>query len=445
MSLRVRLLAAIFLALLISFSLGAGLAAWRAARTTRDELAASLSNARQSTLAALADLPGGRAAEPELRRIVGAFDGSRHMRAALIDGTGAVTDTSHPADAKPPPGWFLHLVSPSLKTVVAPVSGVPGVAALRLQADPVSEAGERWAELRERLASFALFFVLAAVLCSFTVARSLRPLTSLAQGLNRLGRGETEAVVAEQGPPEIATLARAFNAMTAALHAAEAQNRRLSQQVLRIAEEERADIARDLHDEIGPLLFAITTFTAAIGRQVETGELAQVPAQLRSIQDATARLQQEVRDMLSRLHDGSQAPADLRLSLTELLAFWRSVRPETGFHLDAAGGTDEISDAVRECLYRAAQEGVSNAVRHGHPRNVTVHLATHSGNAVLTVRDDGGGGPENAGRGLPGMRSRAASLGGSVDVSRSAGWTVTVRVPLDAQAVAAANAEAVPS
>ena len=120
--------------------------------------------------------------------------------------------------------------------------------------------------------------------------------------------------------------------MAAALRTAEAQNRRLSQQILTIAEEERADIARDLHDEIGPLLFAITTFTAAIGRQVETGDLAPVPGQLQAIQDATARLQREVRDMLGRLHEGEQAPADLPAALGELLAFWRSVRPGNRIH-----------------------------------------------------------------------------------------------------------------
>jgi len=442
MSLRTRLLAAIFLALLISLSLGAGLAAWRAARTTHDELAASLANARKSTLAALANLQPGPGAEAELHRIVSAFDGSRHMRAALLDAGGVVRDASEPAAGPQPPEWFLHLVAPSLPPVTAPITGVPGVAGLRLQADPVSEAGERWTELRERVASFAIFFVAAAVLCSLTAARSLLPLTSLAQGLTRVGRGEPQPAVPEEGPPEIATLARAFNFMSAALQTAEAQNRRLAQQVLTIAEEERADIARDLHDEIGPLLFAITTFTAAIGRQVQTGELASVPAQLQAIQDATARLQREVRDMLGRLHDGAAAPENVPAALAELMAFWRSVRPETDFQARTGLGDAPLSDAVRECLFRAAQEGISNAVRHGRPRHVTVHAHVLNESAILSVSDDGAGGTENPGRGLAGMRARAASLGGTVDIARGNGWTVTVRIPLHQAANAAAPAQA---
>jgi signal transduction histidine kinase len=64
---------------------------------------------------------------------------------------------------------------------------------------------------------------------------------------------------------------------------------------------------------------------------------------------------------------------------------------------------------------------------------------------VLIVQDDGGGGPENPGRGLPGMRSRAASLGGSVDVAHGAGWTLTVRVPLAKLPIAAPAPEIVPT
>jgi two-component system sensor histidine kinase UhpB len=442
MSLRARLLAAIFLALLISLSVGAGLAAWHAARTVHDELTASMANARRSTQAALTNLHTGEAGADELRRLVAAFDGSRHMRASLLAPDGRVVALSEPAIAPAPPDWFLHLVAPALPAAITPVGVVPGIAALRLQADPVSEAGERWAELRERIVGFGIFFTIAAALCSLTVAHSLRPLISLAQGLARVARGETSAAVAEAGPPEIATLAHAFNVMAAALREAEAQNSRLARQILTIAEEERAEIARNLHDEIGPLLFAITTFTAAIGRQVQTNDLAPVPAQLQAIQDATSRLQRDVRDMLGRLHEGTQAPANLCAGLTELAAFWRSVRPDILFELDIATTAENLPEAARECLFRAAQEGISNAVRHGRPRRVDLRLDATAAGTTLIIRDDGPGGTglSGAGLGLPGMKARAAALGGTVTVAATPGWTLTMHIPCGTATLADAAA-----
>jgi two-component system sensor histidine kinase UhpB len=438
MSLQSRLLAAIFLALLVSFSVGAGLATWHAARSVHDELAVSLASARQGTLAGLANLAPGDAGATQLRRLLQAFDGNQHVQAALLDADGHVVLASTQGVGTGAPAWFLKLVAPRLKKVLAPVSSVPGVRAFRLEADAASEAGERWTELSERVASLGVFFVVAALLCSVTVGRSLRPLTALAQGFSRVGRGELRAELVEAGPPEIATLAGAFNRMAAALRSAEAQNRRLSQQVVTIADEERAEIARDLHDEIGPLLFATANFAAAIGRMVETGDLGAVPAQLRSIQDATAQVQREVRDMLGRLHDGETAPADLATAVAELASFWRGVRPETVFAAEIAASCARLGAAARECLFRAAQEGVSNAVRHGAPLHVWIGAQVCDGLAVLSVRDDGAGGVEGAdltqGLGLAGMRARAGALGGRVEIDRVGGWTVSVHLPLEAVA-----------
>lgn len=439
MSLRTRLLAAIFLALLISFSVGAGLAVWHATRSVHQELAAALAHARQGTLASLSELQPGADGEAELRRMVAAFDASRHVKVELLAPDGSVRAASLPVAEPRPPGWFLRLVAPTLPPVLAPVAGVPGIATVRLAADPANEAGERWGELREWLTGFAIFFLAATILCSLIVTRSLRPLTGLALGFARVGRGEHDAVLAEIGPPEIAILARAFNDMAASLRAVEAANRRLSRQIVTIADEERAEIARDLHDEIGPLLFAITAFATSIGRHVETGALAAVPAQLASIQDAAARMQREVRDMLGRLHEGGPedaAPADLTASLADLIDFWRGVRPETVFVSEVNLAATPLADATRECLFRVAQEGISNAVRHGRPPRVVLRAFVAEGQAVVAVQDDGAGGEEAPGLGLAGMRARAASLGGRVDIVRGAGWTVTVRLPLGTEQAA---------
>ena len=71
-----------------------------------------------------------------------------------------------------------------------------------------------------------------------------------------------------------------------------------------------------------------------------------------------------------------------------------------------------------------------------------MHAHVLNESAILSVSDDGAGGTENPGRGLAGMRARAASLGGTVDIARGNGWTVTVRIPLHQAANAAVPAQA---
>jgi two-component system sensor histidine kinase UhpB len=428
MSLRTRLLTAIFLALLISFSAGASVAVWQARHSVTAEQNAALDNAMQSLAAAVGNLQEGAGQAAELGRIVHAFDGSRHVQAEWVRADGAVAVTSRPAPAPPTPDWLMALIAPKLKPMVLSVAG--GAARLRLQSAPLNEAAERWAELRGRIAGFAFFFAAASILCSVIAARALRPLTVLAQGMALVGRGETALAVAAAGPPEIAGLARAFNAMAVSLRDAETRARRLERQIATIAEEERAEIARDLHDEVGPLLFAITTYAASIGRQMQIGETAPVPGQLDAIRQAVAQLQLQVRDMLGRLTPSGAEPADLAAALAGLVGFWRGIRPQTRFTLTVDAALGGLPEAGRDCLFRAAQEGISNAVRHGDAQHIEVTTTRLDGAIVLRVSDDGTGGAELAGGlGLAGMRARAASLGGMVEIRRPSGWEVSVHLP----------------
>ena len=416
MSLRARLVAAIVLALLLSFAAGAGLAAWHAARAVRTELAAALSTAGATA-----------AADPAPpQRIVAGFDGNRHIRARLTDSAGQTLAVSHPATTGIPPRWFQSAIAPTLAPVTLPTqSGL-----LTLTADATNESFERWSELREEVGLLALFFAAAVALCTLIASAALRPLTALASGLARLGVGAQDVRVPAAGPPEVASLAHAFNTLSAALQSARSQNIRLQTQAALLAEEERAGIARDLHDEVGPLLFAITAFTATIGRLAKEGDMAAIPPQLLAIQDATAAVQSEVRDMLGRLHDVAPHAACLADLLENLAAFWRRVQPALDLRLHIAPSAAAITGQASDTLFRVAQESLSNAIRHGRPSRVTIQVERTEDGALLCVSDNGQGGAEAPGYGLAGMRARVAAGGGQLDIAHGAGWTVTVRLPV---------------
>src|SRR6185312_17570697 len=90
------------------------------------------------------------------------------------------------------------------------------------------------------------------------------PIARLRAGFEALGGGDYAAQVAAKGPREIMALGEGFNRMTARLKILEDANRKLTGQMLAIQEEERAELARDLHDERGPFLFAMRLDAEAI-------------------------------------------------------------------------------------------------------------------------------------------------------------------------------------
>ena len=89
--------------------------------------------------------------------------------------------------------------------------------------------------------------------------------------------------------------------MTQQLATAATQNRRLNERLPTLQAEERADLARDLHDEIGPLLFAVGMTAATIERLADSGRVDTIPTQVAAIHDAVGRMQRHVRAILERL------------------------------------------------------------------------------------------------------------------------------------------------
>ncbi|MFW7269504.1 histidine kinase [Gluconacetobacter sp. Hr-1-5] len=420
-----RLLLALAVAAIIGFTAGSGLAAWQAARSIRVELAAALANAR-ADIAATPPQPAA-SATAWLTELCDSFDGNRHIQARITDQTGRVLHQSRLATGSRPPAWFLRATAPAMAPITLSPTGFPTGWRLRLQADATNEAAERWGELRVQIATITLLVVLIAGSCCVIVVRGLRPLATLSGAYARIAAGDEMVDLPETGPADIAGQAASFNRMARALRTATAQNRHLQDQLARVAEEERAEIARDLHDEVGPLLFGITTFAATLARSASEGRHDAIPAQIRAIQDATGSIQRTLRAILKRLH--ATPDGGLPEALTGIVLFWNNIAPHIIFTVSCAPSLATLDDAARAALFHVAQEAVCNAARHGHPSHIALKATRSEGRIILSIHDNGTTGTGTPGLGLAGMRRRLADLDGHLAISRDHGWTVTATLP----------------
>ena len=178
--------------------------------------------------------------------------------------------------------------------------------------------------------------------------------------------------------------------------------------------EERNRLAREMHDTLGHRLTVSAVQLEAAERLIATRpeRAAEMVATVRAQVRAALT---ELRQTVAALRQPLESDLPLENALRRLCADFQQA---TGLevHLDLPASLPALSAPQRLTLYRAAQEGLTNAQKHAAAKRVWVRLAHRSGEVVLGVRDDGRGPQEGSesGFGLRGLRERASRLGGEV-------------------------------
>ncbi|HEX7053581.1 MAG TPA: PAS domain-containing sensor histidine kinase [Burkholderiales bacterium] len=200
---------------------------------------------------------------------------------------------------------------------------------------------------------------------------------------------------------------------------AQAALRALSRRLLHVQEEERARLARDLHDDIGQALTALKIQVESL--RVLRGEGAQqtrVDECVDTIQSTLERVRQLSLSLRPPQLDDLGLAAALRSHL-DRQARVAGIAP----HFDASQAPHEVSPETETACFRVAQEAITNVLRHAKARNLWVRLFDDGGKLALSVRDDGEGFDVQSvrGLGLAGMEERTALVGGSLELRATPG------------------------
>src|SRR5215218_6048154 len=273
--------------------------------------------------------------------------------------------------------------------------------------------------------------VLALALALVRERRRLRPLEDLVEAMEKVdlssprpllpasidGVGETE---------EVARIELAFLRMMRRL---EAERRRAGSAALHAQEEERARVARDLHDEVNQSLTGLLL-------RLEVAREAAPPELEAEISETKALANQAMNELLSLARQlRPTALDDLGLAAAIGGQVEQLGRGEIEARLAVDGDFSDLDDDAQLVVYRVAQEGLNNAARHSGAKRVEVRLrGTEDGGVVLEVADDGRGfafDESERGLGIGGMRERALMVGGelSIESRPDAGTTVRLEVP----------------
>jgi signal transduction histidine kinase len=206
------------------------------------------------------------------------------------------------------------------------------------------------------------------------------------------------------------------------------QTGELSRVSFHMLEDQEATARRfshELHDELGQQLTAMKTNLAALNGN-GTLNHARLEDCLRLVDEAIGN----VRQMSQLLHPTILDDFGLEAGLRWLAEGFAS-RTGIDVHVES-NYSGRLSDDAETHLFRIAQEALTNVARHSGAKHVQIRLESVEGQVCLTIRDDGAGlsakFPNSSGMGMIGMRARARSAGGDVDIRPAPGGGVLIEV-----------------
>lgn len=213
-------------------------------------------------------------------------------------------------------------------------------------------------------------------------------------------------------------------------------NRFLIHKSLAVQEEERRNLARELHDELGQCTTAIQA-DAEIIHELSQQRDSKIETSAAAILNVSSRIYDVVHSMMQRLRPSVLDDLGLIAALQEEIEAWRNRHPDVECQFITRGDLSSLGEAINITVYRIVQESLTNVARHAAASDVKIHLRyiedEDAPRLLLSITDNGKGTePDMRGRGLGliGMRERIEALGGRFGIRSAPGEGMTIEATI---------------
>ena len=340
------------------------------------------------------------------------------------------------------PIWYAALVRPPATERAIELDG----ARLVLTTNPTRAMLDGWDNLADILFSQFLLLLSADIVLFWLVGRWLAPLERIERGLREIEQGDHHVRLPPLQGKEAGEMGRAFNRMAQAVEdniqvrqaSAEAQARLDAQREFTMLlhariEEERAAIARELHDELGQSLTAIRSIAKSM---MQHPDVAGGPLErhAKMLFDTAGMTSDAMRRLIPRLRPIQLEGMGLIDAIRDLLTETQQNHPEVRFELSVAkDGLPPLDDQLELSAYRIVQEAVTNIIRHSGASRAMVAIGVEDAALKITIADNGKGADslQREGHyGVRGMQERAAAFSGDIVFGSGAEGGLAVRVSL---------------
>jgi len=432
MSLKLRLILIVNFLLFVAIAIGFFSVVFTSKNAVRSEIESSLKLAEFSIKTGIQKNPDLYLFQDNLLGLKD-LDLIRHLSIQLLDSDGNIVDENKNLNTEVHiPMWFqniLDIYSKDLEILDFPLMQYGDqIGAVKVIPNPIYEYDEIWQQFKNGLIIAMVFFVFVNFSIFFLFGKIISPINLLIQGFRNLEQGKYKNNKESFGISELDILRVKLNQLTIKLKNNDERIHELNQKLISIQEQEKKEISRDLHDEIGQSLAAIQVQAAAI----KTSRKANTQADL--IISTTKDLMHQTRNLIKRLSLSIIDDLGIEDALIDLIKNWSRRTPCKNINANVDLPDSKIfKSQLNETVYRLTQEALTNMSKHSRPKEVLISVQRNGNVIHLSFMNNGllKRTKKTSGIGILGMQERVKNLSGSFKQSIYKGfYKIEIGLPI---------------
>jgi len=337
-------------------------------------------------------------------------------------------------DIQPPPYWFIFLIEKLSQEIYFSKINIDQRGEMKgyivIKPEPIYEYAEIWQQIKVGLWIICSFLILINIVVLILFSHMIKPINKIIEGFEKLEAGNYKSKINKSNILELDIIGKKFNSMINNLRQSNDKIHKLSQNLINVQEQEKSELARDLHDELGQSLTALQAEAASISKS--TKKSSRDDAIFNVIQ-LSKNMMLSTREIIKKLNLGLIEDLGFESALIELFENWKRRFKGVKFEYKIEDkALRKITKQETAHLYRIFQEALTNISKHSEPKNIkiTVKSLDRGNKTRILISNDGikSNLVNNEGLGLIGIAERVDQINGSLEVIKKKFFKIIIKI-----------------
>ena len=364
------------------------------------------------------------------------LSGIRHLKIQFFDQNDILLEeTLNTLDEiKPPPAWFINVIESLSDKIFFSKINIEQRGELTgyilIKPEPIYEYAEIWQQIKVGLWIILSFLILINFVVLLLFSHMIKPINKIIEGFEKLESGNFKSKIKKSNILELDIIGKKFNSMIDNLRRSNNKIHKLSQNLIDVQEQEKSELARDLHDELGQSLTALQAEAASISKSTKKKSRDEA---IFNVIKLSKNMMLSTREIIKKLNLGLIEDLGFESALIDLFENWkrRFMGVKFEYFIDERA-INKISKKKTAHLYRIFQEALTNIAKHSSPKaiQISIRYIENSNKIKILISNDGinNDSSNQEGLGLIGIAERVDQIQGTLDIVKKKFFKIIIHL-----------------